>query len=273
MSLRLDVNIARIVHLNWEMELEAMVAGRVHAHYMASQQDCELGQWLRGRALEQSGAGATLRALLAAHDRFHQAGDRIHQSLLHHKPASSPPDLNDVRQASREIVLLLTQAELEFADAQRPPLTSPVPAGSLFQRLFYGPHEAASERSGVLELNYSRLVHLRWMLDLPEQFRHRGGEASLQSAESCALGVWIQTTGLRKYGNMEEMRRLEVVHADFHQQAAAVVAALRHRRDRGADGAYAKARELSAEVIYLLSLIEFRLLGDASIQRNASIIG
>lgn len=270
-TIKLDVNIARIVHLNWALEIESMMQGNSQMHHIPSQSRCELGQWLHGRAMEQLGWGASLKELITVHNRFHQLGENIHQQL-HEQKTINPEEMAIIRELSHEIVFLLTKVELEYATHKREIVITPHPIKDFFQRLFEGPHSARSEHTGVLEINYARLVHLQWMMTLPDYFRHRGKNMALEPEESCALGVWIQSTGIHKFKRIKEVTLLEVAHVQFHYQANATLSALKNKRDSRAENAYASVQKLSKQIIYLLSVIEFKLMGDTAITRSSVLI-
>ncbi|MBF0604899.1 MAG: CZB domain-containing protein [Nitrospirae bacterium] len=277
MSTPLDVNIARISHLRWELELEAVALGANKTLHMPKHQDCELGIWLHSRGQQQIENRSLLEGLLSWHKQFHQTAELI---MLHGPSTQSPPLpkgkmdelLAQLRSSSRHIVTLLTQAELEFyGDELKIPSTSQ-PLAKFVTRLFQGPHTAASETIGILEIGHARLVHLQWANHLPDTFRNRGRHVSLEPAELCALGVWIHGTGLKRFGQINELVLCDQAHTAFHTRAAETLRNLRKHRDEHADRAYAEVLNLSKEIIYLLSVIEYRLLGDAAISRFSSII-
>lgn len=277
MSTLLDVNIARISHLRWELELESVALGADKPLHMPKHQDCELGIWLHSRGQRQIENRTLLEGLLTWHRQFHQAAEHI---MLHAPSTQSAPFpkakmdelLDQLRSSSRQIVTLLTQAELEYyGDELKAPSTSQ-PLAKFVARLFQGPHTAASETTGILEVGHARLVHLQWANNLPDTFRNRGRHVTLEPAELCALGVWIHGTGLKRFGQINELVLCDQAHTAFHTRAAETLRNLQKHRDGHADRAYADVLDLSKEIIYLLSVIEYRLLGDASIHRFASLI-
>lgn len=275
---RLDVTIARISHLRWELELEATALGEKTSIHMPQYQDCELGIWLHSRGQRQIGNRTLLTDLMEWHRRFHQAGESICSHTLTQQNPPAPMSksveelLKEMRHASYQIISMLTQTELEHYGnhpiSERPLL----PWNRLIHFLFRGPRLANSEKAGILEVSQARLVHLRWANHLPETFRNRGRRVSLESVELCPLSVWIHGTGLKRFGQMPELIRCDQAHQAFHARAEEILNNLRHRRDQHADRAYADLLKLSQEIIYLLSVIEYRLLGDAAIRRFSSLI-
>lgn len=105
-----------------------------------------------------------------------------------------------------------------------------------------------------------------------DAFRHRGRDTILESAEVCALGVWIHATGLQKHRKLPEMAQLDIIHKEFHSQANTVLRALRQKQNKRAESSYQKSRDLSRRVVYLLSAIEFKLLDSDNVQSTDSFL-
>lgn len=55
MGAKLDINIARMMHLNWETGLEALIEEKRPLKGLASHEDCELGLWLHGAGMQTLG--------------------------------------------------------------------------------------------------------------------------------------------------------------------------------------------------------------------------
>ena len=272
-TLKLDVNIARIVHLSWAAQFEYIARGGSQNQYMPSKFNCELGQWLRHCDQKSAGENQLVRELIPIHAKFHESCEAVLGGLAHEEKPVHDADIAAIHQLSHDIIYLLTKIELSHVGKEPPPrMEDNHPVRNLFLRLLAGDHGVPNEKREVLEINYSRLVHLQWAENLPNSFRHRGHNTTLESSESCALGVWIQETGLTKFAGMEEMALLHSVHNNFHEQTGITISALKQRRDRTAETAYSKVLEYSREIIHLLSLIEFKLIGDSAIYRGSSVI-
>jgi hypothetical protein len=180
--------------------------------------------------------------------------------------------LEIVRLLSRDIIFYLTEMELEALERRQQKPTSIRPTRSLFQRLFTGPFHALPEDHGTLKVSQARLIHLRWERGLMDAFRLRGKDTTLESAEVCALGVWIHATGLQNYHNLPEIIQLDETHKAFHTQADTVLRALRSKQHKRAEASYKQTRELSRKVVYLLSAIEYKLLDSNKIQSTDSFL-
>ncbi|MEO5377219.1 MAG: CZB domain-containing protein [Magnetococcus sp. DMHC-6] len=270
MGVRLDLGMARNLHLAWEMDLEALTRGekssetlpytRIHQQW----EDCELGLWLHETGVRQYEAHDAIHQLVQVHKQFHQKADALlTQVLAGHHPGAWKNKFDEVRSLSREIVFLLTAVEFGALEKQRPirrELTQLNPLQNLIKRLFEGPSRAVEQDQVCLDVSYARLMHMRWSQDLIKSFRHWGQDAHLDSAEICALGVWIHAVGFKKFSEISEIKMLDKVHKNFHEKAEKTIRELQKKHADDAQRAYNETLELSQEVIYLLSLIEYKLL-------------
>ena len=120
----------------------------------------------------------------------------------------------------------------------------------------------------TIDITKARLAHLDWVfrtnrildqgLSPPHDFTasHRG----------CELGIWLHGEARRKYGHSDQIRQLAMEHRRFHQAVDQMFHALH-------GGDVDKTRELlvnvshmSKDIIYLLTLLELKLLEE---QRRA----
>ncbi|MBF0284432.1 MAG: CZB domain-containing protein [Magnetococcales bacterium] len=269
----LDIGIARIVHLNWELQLERMVSGGHDPVALEDHETCELGRWIHSTGVRAHGDLDELPQLIEAHRRFHQAAQYIVLTkgipLLDAKVGQA---LEIVRSLSREILFLLTAIELRVLENEHQRQSLAHPLRRLIQAIFEGPFHALPGDDDILNVSQARLIHLRWAQDLTKAFRHRGRDVTLESAEKCAMGVWLRATGLTRHGQIEEVAQLDALHQAFHDKAEQTLRALRGKRDELAERHFGETRELSRKVIYLLSVIEFKLLESSAIQRSSSFL-
>ncbi|MBF0424746.1 MAG: CZB domain-containing protein [Magnetococcales bacterium] len=273
MRARLDLAMARHVHLNWELKLERAVQTGQGEVALQSDTACALGLWLHGTGMERYGGNDTMHELVRVHRQFHRDAEAVVAGLPT-PGAGSGLAMAEVRARSREIVFLLTRLELTAMEESRQlSREGGEPAlRSVWRRLFDGPHLATADDRRLLEVGHARLQHLRWTLAMPDAFRNWGRDALPGVAEECALGVWIRDVGLRRYHNLPAMVQLDQMHHAFHDRATTTVLALRKRRGGLADHAYRDMLDLSREIVYLLAMIEFQLLDTDVIVRRASIL-
>jgi hypothetical protein len=111
----------------------------------------------------------------------------------------------------------------------------------------------------ILDITHARLLHLKWASQLSRLFRNFGKGVALQSHAECDVGVWIRTTGLRRYGHIDEIRQLDAIHVRFHDAANQTISHLQQKQFGKAQEHYEIVNTLSREIIYLLTIIEYRL--------------
>ncbi|CCQ74672.1 CZB domain-containing protein [Magnetospira sp. QH-2] len=276
LDINLDVNIARLIHLTWEEQLEHLVAGQVEKVALQSHEDCDLGVWIYGSGLQKYAQSKDIWILKEVHKAFHKAADAVATAMAEGNKDEAELQLAQVRSLSKEIIFHLTSMELSVIESQwtRELARSP---GRLLGRLFGGGDRPPAlhmmhteQESGIgpikrrktdmgamlLNVNIARLAHMRWTLDLERAFRRHGKDAALQPAEQCELGVWLHSVALKKYEEQDTFIELDRVHKRFHELSERTVSALHHGRLRQADDFYEELKRLSREVIFLLTRIE-----------------
>ncbi len=113
----LNVTGARLAHLKWIRDLQRAFRG--HGKAMAAQpsDECSLGVWIHGTAMKELGQTETLKALDAAHKRFHHEVDIVLSSLRHRKFRTADEAYEDALALSGAIVSLLTRLQFELMDS------------------------------------------------------------------------------------------------------------------------------------------------------------
>jgi hypothetical protein len=273
MKTRLDIDIARMAHLNWEQNLEAMVKKGDSAIKLDSHKDCDLGIWLHSTGLKRYKDKGAIRQLIGVHETFHTIADRVSTDMKKADPLSLRMDMKRIRAMSREIIFLLTAIELSSLEMQRRSDRLTHPIKNLLQRLFEGPAYTITDDSQVLEVGHARLVHMQWSRNLLTAFHDWGRNSSLESAEKCSLGAWIKAIGLQRHDKVPEIKELDEMHQAFHSKAEETIRALRKKEMKKADRCYEKMLDYSTEVIYLLSVLELRLIDSGDIAPSANIFG
>lgn len=269
MESQLDIHIARIAHVTLVMHLEAVLRGEIPpGQELPSPTRCELGLWLAQREEEVVQRDLHHHALVRHHDAFHRTADRVVARLQATPLSGMAEEVAQLQFLSREIVFLLTAIELEYLNEQHRSEWLAHPLKSLIRRLFEGEHLVLSGEEDILDISHARLLHLRWLNDLFMAFRHHGHHTPPDTEESCSLGVWIQNVGLTKLKHVREMAILDAVHQQFHALAIQTVKRLHRRQDALADQSYADMQTTSREILYLLSVIESKLLEHAAIRQT-----
>lgn len=107
----------------------------------------------------------------------------------------------------------------------------------------------------------ARAKHLEWKTKLQSFLKTGTGLTSAQasSEKDCELGKWLYSEGLKHYGALPEMAKLEMAHKSMH---AAVRDTIKAKETGDTDGAHAgleKVNKLSAEVVQLLTTVETKV--------------
>ncbi len=112
----------------------------------------------------------------------------------------------------------------------------------------------------MIDLSVARLVHLKWVLQLEATVRKGRTDLLLDSHDSCELGRWLRHDGHLKYKEFPEMAQLERKHQAFHQSAETMIAMFDQHKSLEAEFMLEEIRAESKDLIFLLTLIEYRLL-------------
>ena len=112
----------------------------------------------------------------------------------------------------------------------------------------------------LLDINHARIVHLEWELKLEKILIGNGENVKVAKHDECMLGAWLYTEGLKKYKHMPEMLQLEEKHARFHELAQKVVTEHARKQEQKAAEHFAEVKQLSVEIIYLLTKIEYKVI-------------
>ncbi len=258
-STLIDVGAARIAHLKWTLAVEALVANPKESIEIQSHQNCALGRWIHASGLQAYGNSDAMQLLVRTHKNFHEAAHALttnEQRDSKHLKES----LGDFMTLSRDIIFYLTEIELDSLELRHKKQVIAHPVSSLMHRLFNGPHHALPDNRGPLNVSYARLLHLNWARSLTKAFRGWGHDAHLESAEDCTLGDWLRTTDASLRKKHIEINYLRATHKKFHTQAEETLMFLRRRSENAAQKSYTKTLRLSREIIYVLSLMELKLL-------------
>jgi hypothetical protein len=273
MKTSLDIDFARMAHLNWEQDLETMVKNEDYVTKLESHRDCELGVWLHTVGIKKYKNNNVIQQLIGVHETFHSVAKRVSTDLKHYDQLGLRMDMKKIRGISREIIFLLTAIELSSLEMQRKSSLLTNPIKHLLHRLFEKPNEIISGSNKQLEIGHARLVHLQWSRNLLNAFHDWGQNSALQSSGNCSLGAWINTVGLQRYQDMPEMHELNNIHQDFHAKAEETIRALRKKNRKKSEQCYEQMLDYSTEVIYLLSVLELHLIDSGDIAPSANIMG
>jgi hypothetical protein len=117
----------------------------------------------------------------------------------------------------------------------------------------------------VIDITIARITHVEWVHQL-EMILHKNSSAfTLPSYRDCELGIWLYSEGLRTYKEIPEIGLLEKSHKVFHIAADNVVAwhngsKFNSQKTAQAEIDFRDALSTSKEIVYLLTMLEFKIL-------------
>ena len=275
----LDVNAARLAHLRWEQDLEALVAGNGTQEPLRGHEDCVLGTWLYGTGLHRYGKHASVWQLKGVHKKFHRAAEETMAAMAAGQASRAVTTMETVRRISGEILYLLTALELDvIEDAVESVRAKNIPS-RLLRMFFPAPkpldvvalHAGGGDRL-ALDVTRTRLAHLKWIRDLQQAFRGHGRTMRAQPSEECTLGIWIHGAAMKEMGATKELKALDAAHKRFHHEVDIVLSSLAHRKLRRADEAYEVALAQSGDIVTLLTRLQLEFIDSRLLLAHGSTL-
>lgn len=107
----------------------------------------------------------------------------------------------------------------------------------------------------------ARVMHIGWKASLRE-FLDGKGELTLEqvvSHKECALGKWLHSEGIKRYGDMPEMQEFEKIHIELHEIIKKVVQFKNAGDTFSAEKEYEKMDKISSRIYSMLIDIEKRI--------------
>ena len=262
-SIRLDINMARMAHVRWELALEALVGGADNAELLHGHEDCELGTWLYGTGLRRYGKLESIWHLKTAHKQFHIVANQTVAAVKSGQAADAARSMNAVQRLSGEILFQLTALELDLIEgAVKDEIEQNAPS-RLIRLLLPKPKpinflgiKTGKQSLPTLNVTGARLAHLKWIRDLQRTFRGYSKHPPPPPSDECSLGVWIHSKAMKELGATESLRHLDAIHKNFHREVDAVINRLAQRKYNWADESYEKALDLSRAIITELTKLQ-----------------
>ncbi|MBF0517503.1 MAG: CZB domain-containing protein [Nitrospirae bacterium] len=117
----------------------------------------------------------------------------------------------------------------------------------------------------MIDITLARITHIEWAYQLELALQKRNLTINIRNYNECELGVWLYTNALRLYGDIQEINSLEQEHKMFHVTAEKVVKwhnspSLSARYDAQAQIDFEEVQRKSKEIVYLLTMLEFKML-------------
>ena len=109
-----------------------------------------------------------------------------------------------------------------------------------------------------IDLSAAKTAHLAWKGRLRSYLDGQGTLTHEQavSHRDCALGKWYYGDGLRRYGQLPEMKEIEPPHEELHKLIRQIIEAREAGRMEEAEDLYQKVGPLSKRIVGLIEAIE-----------------
>nr|CRH04714.1 Conserved protein of unknown function. High conserved in MTB [Candidatus Magnetococcus massalia] len=124
----------------------------------------------------------------------------------------------------------------------------------------------------MIDLSVARMLHLDYEFQLEKAIQTRKisrviGSKIHVSHHQCELGIWLDRFGQARYSHFPEMEPLITHHKHFHAYAEQAMRAIKLMEDEQAGKAYQQVKGESKELIYLMTLMEYRLLHEKDLSQ------
>lgn len=107
----------------------------------------------------------------------------------------------------------------------------------------------------------ARIRHKLWLIRV-EQFLHDSysmSEEEIVSAEECSLGIWLYSSGLKRFAHIDEITSLEQVHKEMHEKSERLVSLSRAGEKTQAKAVLQELKSYSQAITGYLSTIEEKI--------------
>lgn len=120
-SAEVDFDQAIASHERWKQRLQDYMEGRIKegldVHAIACDDRCELGQWLKGSAMQHLGGYRPFTQLVASHRYFHrQAAEVLSHAQQGQRGKAIQVLATTYRHASRQVVMRLRDLKLRLQE-------------------------------------------------------------------------------------------------------------------------------------------------------------
>ena len=117
----------------------------------------------------------------------------------------------------------------------------------------------------MIDITIARITHVEWVSQLEMLIHNNISATTLPSYRNCELGIWLYGEGLRTYKEIPEIGLLEKGHKVFHTAADSVVewhngSKFNSQKTAKAELDFRSALKMSKEIVYLLTMLEFKIL-------------
>jgi methyl-accepting chemotaxis protein len=107
-----------------------------------------------------------------------------------------------------------------------------------------------------------RMQHVTWRVKLDEFLKGKPSmtEEEATSHKACAVGKWLYSVGLKKYGTMKEMSELEKIHVELHATVKNIISLKQSGNILAETEEVEKLDKVLRKIMFLLVDIEEKLI-------------
>jgi len=111
----------------------------------------------------------------------------------------------------------------------------------------------------MIEISKIRMDHIHWAEQIQQALK-KGKLPEISHYRDCEFGKWLYDGEKNNFADIKEVAELEKKHQNFHNTAAEMVEFIKLRDFDNAEILLGEFRRESKDLIFLLSLLEYRLL-------------
>jgi methyl-accepting chemotaxis protein len=119
-----------------------------------------------------------------------------------------------------------------------------------------------TKKVGKTDFTDIRLKHISWRVKLNDFLEGKPGMTEEQaiSHETCDVGKWLYSEGMKKYGTMPEIQELEKIHFALHSTVKNIIALKLSGNIFAEKEELEKLDKILRKIMFLLVDIEQKLL-------------
>ncbi len=112
-----------------------------------------------------------------------------------------------------------------------------------------------------MDLHRSGIEHLLWKMRIRNYLDDKEDRNAMEtvSHKNCGLGSWIYSAGVKKYGELKELRELEIKHVETHNVANRIIRFRNEGNFEEAEEEYKKLEAISKEVVMKLTALAVKI--------------
>ena len=112
-----------------------------------------------------------------------------------------------------------------------------------------------------IDLHRAGIEHLLWKRRIRNYLDDKDDRDLTEtvSHKTCRLGLWLYSSGIKKFGNFTELREMEMAHVEIHNIASKVMRLKQDGNMAEADIEYEKLDKTSKTLVVKLTALAVKL--------------